>query len=162
MIASGKPRTFSTGSARDARAGKGRYDLISPLALKRLALRSEGGADHYGDRNWEKGQPLMSYLDSVLRHVFRHIEGDREEDHLSAAFWNIQAVIHTEEMIHRRLLPKELDDRPSYVSRAEQPILTLDLAEHTKPKDSGVCTHDKLVYSAARLGWFCKHCGERS
>ncbi len=65
---SGERREFSTGSVRDVRKGKGRFDLIPPCALLLLAQHYENGAVKYGDRNWEKGQPLSSYVDSMLRH----------------------------------------------------------------------------------------------
>lgn len=67
-------------------------------------------ADKYGDRNWGKGQPLSRYMDSAMRHMVRFMMGDRSEDHLSAARWNLHGLIHTQEMIDRKLLPKELDD----------------------------------------------------
>ena len=34
---SGARREFTTGSRRDSRRGKGRFDLISPIAIRRLA-----------------------------------------------------------------------------------------------------------------------------
>jgi hypothetical protein len=111
---SGKRQEFNTGSVRDTSDGKGRYDLITPLGLARLAKHYENGSKKYGDRNWELGQPICRYLDSALRHIYRHLEGDRSEDHLSAGAWNLLAAIHTEEMIDRGLLAKELDNRPSY------------------------------------------------
>lgn len=55
---SGKRQEFQTGSIRDTREGKGRYDLLPPHAIFRLAKHFENGAKKYGDRNWEKGQPL--------------------------------------------------------------------------------------------------------
>jgi len=114
---SGKRRKFITGSVRDIRTGKGRYDLISPFALKALAIRLEEGMTKYGERNWEKGQLLMSYLDSTMRHIQTFIMEEmvgreHEEDHISAAFWNLHSFIHTLEMIKRGLLPKELKDFP--------------------------------------------------
>ena len=111
---SGKRQEFKTGSVRDTNEGKGRYDLISPISLARLAKHFENGAVKYGDRNWEKGQNLCRYLDSAIRHIYKHLEGLRDEDHLAAGAWNLLAAIHTEEMIERGLLPKELDDRPNY------------------------------------------------
>jgi len=115
---SGERREFSTGSVRDIRTGKGRFDLISPIALRRLAVRLEDGMSKYGERNWEKGQPLMSYLDSAVRHIQDFIEDvmcdvEHKEDHLGAALWNIHGFIHTEEMIKRGCLPEELDDLPT-------------------------------------------------
>jgi hypothetical protein len=112
---SGKRQEFNTGSVRDTSEGKGRYDLITPVALARLAKHYENGARKYSARNWEKGQPICRYLDSAIRHIYKHLEGDRSEDHLAAGAWNIMGAIHTEEMIERGLLPKELDDRPNYL-----------------------------------------------
>jgi len=118
---SGKRRKFTTGSVRDNRDGKGRFDLLSPIALRRLALRMESGIITYGERNWEKGQPLMSYLDSAIRHIQDFIEDkmcsvDHIEDHMGAALWNIHSFIHTEEMIKRGCLPDELNDLPTPVN----------------------------------------------
>ena len=109
---SGLRQSFNTGSVRDLRGGKGRYDLISAVFLKRLARHYELGAEKYGDRNWEKGQPVSRYLDSAMRHVVRYLDGERGEDHLTASAWNLAAAIHTLEMIRRGSLPQELDDRP--------------------------------------------------
>ena len=105
---SGEREEFCTGSRRDTRVGKGRFDLVSPIALRRLAIHYEKGAEKYGDRNWERGQPLNRYLDSALRHIIDYQEGLRDEDHLIAAAWNLFAHVHTEEMIHRGLLPSFL------------------------------------------------------
>ena len=110
---SGKRQAFKTGSVRDTREGKGRFDLISPIALKRLAQHYENGAKKYGDRNWEKGQPISRYLDSLIRHAYCYLEGHRDEDHLAAMMWNAAGAIHTEEMVERGLLPKELNDLPT-------------------------------------------------
>jgi hypothetical protein len=109
---SGARQSFSTGAVRDIQVGKGRYDLLSPLALRRIAVHTENGAVKYGDRNWEKGMPLTRFLDSAIRHTYAHLGGDRSEDHLAAAAWNLMACIHTEECIERGTLPKELDNRP--------------------------------------------------
>lgn len=107
---SGKREDFSTGSRRDTREGKGRFDLIPPIPLRRLALVYERGSIKYGDHNWEKGQPLSRYLDSALRHINAYREGDRVEDHLAQAAWNLFGYIHTEEKVAHGQLPAELDD----------------------------------------------------
>lgn len=107
---SGERQEFSTGSKRDTNKGKGRFDLIPPYALKRLAQHYENGADKYGDRNWEKGQPLARYLDSVIRHVYAYLGGSDEEDHLAAVAWNAMAVIETLHRIELGILPVELDN----------------------------------------------------
>uniref|UniRef100_A0A6M3KVR4 dATP/dGTP diphosphohydrolase N-terminal domain-containing protein n=1 Tax=viral metagenome TaxID=1070528 RepID=A0A6M3KVR4_9ZZZZ len=107
---SGKRQEFDTGSKRDTRDGKGRFDLIPPYALTRLARHYENGAVKYGDRNWEKGQPLARYLDSMIRHAYKFLGGSREEDHLAAVAWNALAYIETEYRIELGILPAELDD----------------------------------------------------
>lgn len=109
---SGRHEEWPTGSRRDSREGKGRFDLLPPHAITRLAQLYERGARKYGDRNWEKGQPLSRYLDSALRHLFQALAGDEDEDHLAAVAWNVIACIETERRIRRGLLPAELDDRP--------------------------------------------------
>lgn len=107
---SGERQDFGTGSVRDTRAGKGRYDLLPCYAIKRIAQHYENGAKKYGDRNWEKGQPLTRYLDSALRHLFQVLEGKTDEDHAAAAAWNILSFIQTKKWIDDGALPKVLDD----------------------------------------------------
>lgn len=114
---SGKREKHKTGAVRDIRSGKGRYDLISPLAVNRVAGVYERGSIKYNDRNWEKGMPIGRYLDSALRHTFQYIEGKRDEDHLAQACWNLMSAIHTEEMIDRGIYPKEYYDMPDYTKK---------------------------------------------
>ena len=112
---SGDRRKFNTGAQRDVVVGKGRYDLISPIMIERLAKLLQRGAEKYNDRNWEKGMPLSVYMDSGMRHLFKFLEGHKDEDHLIAAIWNLQALLHIEEMVKRGVLSEELLDLPNYV-----------------------------------------------
>lgn len=107
---SGERQEFSTGSVRDTNKGKGRFDLIPAHALKRLAQHYENGAVKYGDRNWEKGQPLSRYMDSAIRHAYAYLGGSKDEDHLAAVAWNALAAIETEYRIEKGILPEELDN----------------------------------------------------
>lgn len=107
---SGKRREFVTGSVRDDRTGKGRYDLLPANALHQLAIQFELGAQKYGERNWEKGQPLSNYIDSGMRHIGCVMRGLTDEDHLRAALWNLAAAVETRERVKLGLLPPELDD----------------------------------------------------
>lgn len=109
---SGTRQNFGTGSRRDNRSGKGRYDLLPPYALQRVAQVFERGAEKYDDRNWEKGQPLCRYLDSALRHTFQVLQGRTDEDHAGHAIFNLLAFIETQERIREGVLPAELDDLP--------------------------------------------------
>lgn len=107
---SGQRREFSTGSLRDVAVGKGRYDLLPSLCIRRLAGLYERGAEKYGDSNWKKGQPLSSTVNSMLRHAFQYLEGDRSEDHLAAIAWNSFTLMWTESMLEQNKLPIELGD----------------------------------------------------
>lgn len=109
---SGKRQNFKSGSVRDTRDKKGRYDLLMPHAIHLVARQLEEGALKYSERNWELGQPLSRYMDSALRHLFRHLEGHRDERHDVACAWNVLAMIETKNKIDIGLLPKELDDLP--------------------------------------------------
>jgi len=118
---SGKREAFGSGMVRDTREGKGRFELITPVALRRLALVYEKGAEKYVARNWEKGSPLSRFADSAQRHLndfqmislFKRecIPLDRlpadvnpNEDHLAQAVWNLCCIMHHED------LHPELDD----------------------------------------------------
>jgi len=107
-------KEFNGGAVRERTDGKGRYDLISPIALRRLALVMERGSAKYSSRNWEKGIPLSRYLDSAVRHLSQYLEGMRDEDHLGQAMFNVHAAIHTEEMVERGKLPRSLNDLQDY------------------------------------------------
>jgi hypothetical protein len=119
VMDSGARQNFETGSRRDTQTGKGRYDLLNPIVMSRLAKHFENGAKKYGDHNWELGQPCSRYMDSLMRHAFKFLEGHRDEDHLAAIMWNAGGVIYTQEMIDRGLLPEELDDLPDYLREHE-------------------------------------------
>lgn len=120
---SGERRSFSTGSVRDKRDGKGRFDLIPPYPLFRLARVYEEGAKKYTERNWERGQNLMATLDSALRHCQCLMAGEQHEDHATQAVWNLFAYIHTLNEIEAGRLPKELDDRPDRMKPAPTPVV---------------------------------------
>lgn len=109
---SGSRQNFDTGSKRDTSKGKGRFDLIPPYAILRLAKHYENGSVKYGDRNWELGQPLSRYLDSAERHINCIKMGLTDEDHLSAIAWNILAIIETQKRIELGILSNKLDNLP--------------------------------------------------
>jgi hypothetical protein len=106
---SGERRAFASGAVRDMSAGKGRFDLITPFMLERLAKHYEAGAKKYGDRNWEKGIPFTAYVDSACRHINKFRQGMTDEDHLSAAIWNLACIVHFQELGRM-----ELNDLPEY------------------------------------------------
>lgn len=101
---SGQREEFETGARRDTRAGKGRFDLLPPRPLRRMAELYERGAEKYGDSNWRHGLPYSRCIDSAMRHINQYREGDRSEDHLAQAVFNLFAIMHYQEV------KPELDD----------------------------------------------------
>ena len=100
VIDAGNEQTeFDTGAKREIIEGKGRYDLLPPCAIDRLARHYENGAKKYSSRNWEKGLPLRTFLDSGLRHFFQLLDGSTKEDHAAAVMWNIAGFMWTVEQI---------------------------------------------------------------
>lgn len=107
---SGERQEFETGARRDTQEDKPRYDLISPIALRRFAELMGRGAEKYGDRNWEKGIPLSRFYASMFRHMMQWAEGDVSEDHLAAVLFNAAGIMHTEQKILSGELPGTLAD----------------------------------------------------
>ncbi len=111
---SGDRRNFDTGSVRDRAEGKGRFDLIPTMPIRRLADLYERGAIKYSPNNWRKGQPLMaSFIDSAMRHMNQLVAGEPDEDHAASILWNIVGYMWTLAEIEAGRLPAELDDRLS-------------------------------------------------
>jgi hypothetical protein len=109
----GKRISYGEGKAiREPSDGKGRFDLISPFGIERIAKWYEAGSKKYSDRNWEKGIPFSRYTDSAYRHLVKFIMGMEDEDHLAACAWNIIAIMH-----HQELGELHLDNMPHYLSK---------------------------------------------
>lgn len=126
---SGEKDSYDTGATRDKAKGKGAYELISPLALKRLADVYERGARNHGDRNWELGIPFSRLMQSSLRHLNQYLFGMRDEDHLGQAAWNIFALMHFEEQSR-----DDLNDLPYYYIYSEHfPVDKSKLTDDTPP-----------------------------
>jgi hypothetical protein len=102
----------ATGAVRSTDANNVRYDLISPQALRRLAMTYDEGAKKYGAFNYKKGFQIQSLMNHAIRHCYLFLEGNTDEDHLPHAIWNLMTAI---EMMETR---PELDDR--YVPNAEK------------------------------------------
>ena len=117
----GRYQVWESGANRSDANGKGRYDLLPPYAIHRLAQHYENGAKSHGDRNWELGMPLCRFIESLLRHTFQHLGGDRSEDHMAAVAWNALGFIETEHRIAQGRLPAELTEGlPGEVQEAKE------------------------------------------
>jgi len=107
---SGERQKFETGAVRDVNTEKGDYSLLPPRALALVAKHFQLGAKKYSKANWRKGIPLSRYLDSGLRHAFKHLNGDTDERHDISCVWNFLCLLETQEMINEGKLPSSLDD----------------------------------------------------
>lgn len=96
--------SYQTGAVRDT-GGKGRMDLLPMCALIRVSKHMEDAVipdpntevPHYPERNWEKGLPMHSMIDSAFRHLAKYMDGQTDEDHLCAAATNLLMAMWTEE-----------------------------------------------------------------
>lgn len=102
-----KLRKFSKGAVRDSDDNKENYiESISWLALRRYAFYMKECEKKYGKGNWKKGIPVDSFEESLLRHIQKYlmkkydgIDVEPDCDHLSAALFNLQGLIHEEEKL---------------------------------------------------------------
>lgn len=73
-------------------------------AILEVSKHYENGCLKYGERNWEHGIPIHSYIDSGVRHLLKVYRGDSDEPHDRAFIWNMLGVYWTH--IH---IPKMID-----------------------------------------------------
>lgn len=89
---------FSTGAVRSSDKAGVRYDLITPIGLRRIAETYKEGYDKYGAFNWERGMPISDILNHAIAHIYQYLSGvESGEDDLAHAAWNLLAAIHMEE-----------------------------------------------------------------
>lgn len=70
-----------------------------------LSSHFKAGSEKYGERNWEKGLPVYSFIDSGVRHYLKYIDGYDDERHDRAFAWNLMCACWT--MKHNDKLKKE-------------------------------------------------------
>jgi len=90
-------KEFGTGAVRSKDKDGVRYDLISPIGLRRLAETYAEGASKYGDNNWKKGMPVGDVLNHAIAHIYAFIDGSRSEDDLAHAAWGLFTAMHFQE-----------------------------------------------------------------
>lgn len=123
-------KEYQTGAVRDT-GGKGRFDLLPWCAIARVARHMEDsilpdpktGVPHYPERNWERGLPMHSMIDSAFRHLAKYMMGMTDEDHLCAAATNLLMAMWTEENV------PEAQDIPARKEAAK----TARVVENTSP-----------------------------
>ncbi|HEY6020743.1 MAG TPA: dATP/dGTP diphosphohydrolase domain-containing protein [Candidatus Paceibacterota bacterium] len=104
---SGKREEYPTGMRRDTQDGKPRYDLTIPEnmqnnMLKRFAIHMAKGAVKYGERNWELAstpEEAKRFRASAFRHFMQWFNGDVDEDHAAAIYFNVQCFEYVKERL---------------------------------------------------------------
>lgn len=102
---SGERVDFPSGMRRDTDKGKPRYDLIPRFMLKRLAELYARGAEKYGEENYtlaNSPEELKRFKASAFRHFMQWLDGETDEDHGCAVYFNICAA----EMVQKKLEAK--------------------------------------------------------
>lgn len=66
------------------------------VMLQDLAIHFQKGAEHYGERNCQKGIPLWSFKDSAMRHAAQSFAGEDDEPHKISVIWNCWLAAWTE------------------------------------------------------------------
>ena len=99
---SGTRQTYDSGMVREPESGKPRFDLCVPLnlpfdeqMLTRFAMQMAKGADKYDPRNWEQAHTqdeLDRYRSSAFRHFMQWFNGEDDEDHAAAVYFNLMAA----------------------------------------------------------------------
>lgn len=79
-------------------------------ALLDVSKHYKHGLEKYGERNWEKGIPLHSYIDSGVRHLMKVSANFKDERHDLAFIWNLLGCCATDLNISKTI--PELRDLP--------------------------------------------------
>lgn len=99
MNDTGQRTYYSNGMMREVNPDKPAFDLLLPKGIKyedqmltRFAQLLAKGAKKYAPRNWELGVGLEEYeraKASALRHMMQWLNGEEDEDHAAAVYFNI-------------------------------------------------------------------------
>jgi len=100
----------SDGGNRGVKKYKGKYTLIPPHGMNRVARWYELGAEKYGLRNWEKGLSPDECLECLIRHTEKYLDKWTDEDHLAAIIWNAFSLMHYEQHLDVNEVYKKLWD----------------------------------------------------
>lgn len=103
---------------------------LPPRGVQGYAEAMAEGAAKYAPRNYESGIPLDNLLNHAARHLWRWLDGDREEDDLGHAAWNLMTAVHM--MVQK----PEMAEGMRWYQRSEDQEVTESIAR---------LDHDNLV-----------------
>lgn len=115
-------------------------------SILEVSIHFAEGAEKYGERNWEKGIPVHSYIDSAVRHVLKYVDNWTDEPHDRAFIWNILCALWTIEQY------SELNDLPFNETDADSKYTKRKHTEsnETKPTDDKAATAGSAVCTASQ------------
>lgn len=98
---SGARDTFAGGMQRDTTEGKINWALVAdgPM-LRRWAIHLTNGAKKYATRNWMKAEgqaELDRARESAFRHFMQFFNGETDEDHAAAVYFNINEILYIQD-----------------------------------------------------------------
>lgn len=100
---SGERQKFNSGMQRDTETDKISFDLCfdGPM-FTRWAAHLTKGARKYDDRNWMKANgdvERMRFRRSAVRHFVQWLNGEVDEDHAAAVFFNINGYEYVKQQM---------------------------------------------------------------
>lgn len=103
---SGTRQSFEGGMVRDVADDKIDYSLITDGPMfKRWAIHLTNGAKKYAKRNWMLAQGNEEYSrfkESAFRHFMQWYYDERDEDHASAVFFNLNGAEYIKEKLGKK------------------------------------------------------------
>jgi hypothetical protein len=99
---SGQRQEYASGMKRDLQDGKPDFSLLvsmdtpyKDMPLTRWAELMTRGAEKYGRNNWQLAnsqEELDRFKASAMRHFMQWITGEKDEDHMAAVMFNLNAA----------------------------------------------------------------------
>jgi hypothetical protein len=106
---SGKRKEFQSGMVRDVTEGKINFwRILTGPMFKRWAIHLTKGAEKYPDikpgiSNWTLAsgdEELSRFKDSAFRHFIQWYNGETDEDHAAAVFFNLNGAEYVKEKMN--------------------------------------------------------------
>lgn len=76
---------------------KVKYRDSMPEMILAVSHHYKDALSKYPERNWEKGLPTHSFVDSGVRHLLKIARGDQDEPHNNAFVWNMLGILWNDE-----------------------------------------------------------------
>lgn len=90
--------TMATKLLREDKTGKPDFTYLGDMysVFARLMQRLKMGEIKYARLNWRNCEDPQTYKESAIRHTLQYLNGQTDEDHLSAAIINLMILMDLE------------------------------------------------------------------